>query len=216
MLTQSREMSFSVGRPDTLGMDEYHNRAIPERDDSEFAIIPWMIDFAQIIRRVSVQIYHSRISLQEKLQLALQIEMEMDRWLARLPEKIKPDIAGYRLSRSALRDPKWARRQRLVLGIRECIPSSVIWSHFNTFPGYYNVKMLLFRPFLSHFTRKLRHPPNELDQTIDKCLDAAMKTIQVIHDIYRVHTFFRCWYDTSIQCPSILTNPNQGGITQPT
>jgi hypothetical protein len=112
-------MSFSVGRPDTLGMDEYHNRSIPPRDDSEFAIIPWMIDFAQIIRRVSVQIYHSRISLQEKLQLALQIEMEMDRWLARLPEKIKPDIGGYRPSRSALRDPKWARRQRLVLGIRK-------------------------------------------------------------------------------------------------
>ncbi|CAI7613658.1 unnamed protein product [Penicillium bialowiezense] len=171
------EMSFSVGRPDTLGMDEYHNRSIPPRDDSEFAIIPWMIDFAQIIRRVSVQIYHSRISLQEKLQIALQIEMEMDRWLARLPEKIKPDIGGYRLSRSALRDPKWARRQRLVLGIR-----------------YYNVKMLLFRPFLSHFTRKLRHPPTELDLTIDKCLDSAMKTLQVVHDIYRVHTFFRCWW----------------------
>ncbi|KAJ5692955.1 hypothetical protein N7462_002378 [Penicillium macrosclerotiorum] len=171
------EMSFSVGRPDTLGMDEYHNRAIPPRDDSEYAIIPWMIDFAQIIRRVSVQIYHSRISLQEKLQLALQIEMEMDRWLARLPEKIKPDIGAYRLSRSALRDPKWARRQRLVLGIR-----------------YYNVKMLLFRPFLNHFTRKLRHPPSELEETITKGLDSAMKTIEVIHDIYRVHTFFRCWW----------------------
>ncbi|KAJ5574058.1 uncharacterized protein N7459_008485 [Penicillium hispanicum] len=171
------EMSFSVGRPDTLGMDEYHNRAIPDRDDSEYAIIPWMIDFAQIIRRVSIQIYHSRITLQEKLQLALQIEMEMDRWLARLPERIKPDIGAYRLSRSALRDPKWARRQRLVLGIR-----------------YYNVKMLLFRPFLSHFTRKLRHPPSELEETIAKCLDSAMKTIEVIHDIYRVHTFFRCWW----------------------
>lgn len=110
-------MSFSIGRPDTLGMDEYHNRSIPPRDDSEFAIIPWMIDFAQIIRQVSVQIYHSRISLQDKLQLALQIEMEMDRWLARLPEMIKPDIGGYRPSSSALRDPRWARRQRLVLGI---------------------------------------------------------------------------------------------------
>ncbi|KAJ5132624.1 hypothetical protein N7448_006782 [Penicillium atrosanguineum] len=171
------EMGFSVGRPDTLGMDEYHNRAIPERDDTEYAIIPWMIDFAQIIRRVSIHIYHSRITLQEKLQLALQIEMEMDRWLARLPEKIKPDIGAYRLSRSALRDPKWARRQRLVLAIR-----------------FYNVKMLLFRPFLSHFTRKLRHPPNELEETISKCLDAAMKTIEVVHDIYRVHTFFRCWW----------------------
>ncbi|KAJ5760437.1 hypothetical protein N7520_007593 [Penicillium odoratum] len=170
-------MSFSVGRPDTLGMDEYHNRAIPPRDDSEYAIIPWMIDFAQIVRKVSVQIYHSRITLQEKLQLALQIEMEMDRWLARLPEKLRPDIGANRSPRSALRDPKWARRQRLVLGIR-----------------YYNVKMLLFRPFLSHFTRKLRHPPSELEETIAKCLDAAMKTIEVIHDIYRVHEFFRCWW----------------------
>ncbi|KAI2792871.1 hypothetical protein POX_b02914 [Penicillium oxalicum] len=171
------ELSFSVGRPDTLGMDEYHNRAFPDRDDSEYAIISWMVDFAQIIRRVSVQIYHSRITLQEKLHTALQIEAEMDRWLARLPDRIKPDIDPNRASRPALRDPKWARRQRLVLGIR-----------------YYNVKMLLFRPFLSHFTRKLRHPPNELEETISKCLDAAMKTIEVIYDIYRVHTFFRCWW----------------------
>ncbi|KAJ5124501.1 uncharacterized protein N7515_008326 [Penicillium bovifimosum] len=171
------EMSFSVGRPDTLGMDEYHNRSIPPRDDSEFAIIPWMIDFSQIIRRVSIQIYHSRISLQEKLQLALQIEMEMDRWVARLPERIRPDIAGHSQSRNALRDPKWARRQRLVLGIR-----------------YYNVRMLLFRPFLSHFPRTPSREPDELDQAIDKCLESAMKSLQIIHDIYCVHTFFRCWW----------------------
>ncbi|KAE8354811.1 fungal-specific transcription factor domain-containing protein [Aspergillus coremiiformis] len=171
------EMSFSVGRPDTLGMNEYHNRALPERDDSEYAIIPWMVDFAHIIRKVSVQIYHSRITLQDKLQVALQIETELDRWMLRLPARIKPDVLRERACGGALRDPKWARRQRLVLGIR-----------------YYNIKMLLFRPFLSHFTRKLRHPPIELEQTIKKCLDAAMKTIEVIYDIYRVHTFFRCWW----------------------
>lgn len=117
-------MSFSVGRPDTLGMDEYHNRAMPDRDDSEYAIIPWMTDFAQIIRRVSVQIYHSRITLQEKLHLGLQIESDMDRWLTRLPEKLRPDIGTDRPSRSALRDPKWARRQRLVLGISELIANT--------------------------------------------------------------------------------------------
>ncbi|PYH95317.1 RmlC-like cupin [Aspergillus ellipticus CBS 707.79] len=171
------EMSFSVGRPDTLGMDEYHNRALPERDDSEYGIIPWMVDFAYIIRKVSVQIYHSRITLQEKLHLALQIEIELDRWMARLPDRIKPDSLQRTAPGGALRDPKWARRQRLVLGIR-----------------YHNVKMLLFRPFLSHFTRKLRHTPMELEQTIAKCLDAAMKTIEVIYDIYRIHTFFRCWW----------------------
>ena len=119
ILTPYREMSFSVGRPDTLGMDEYHNRSLPERDDSEYAIIPWMVDFAQIIRKVSVQIYHSRFTLQDKLQLALQIEQEMDRWVARLPPRIKPGLQGQPVSGGALRDPKWARRQRLVLGIRE-------------------------------------------------------------------------------------------------
>ncbi|OQD76164.1 hypothetical protein PENDEC_c005G04904 [Penicillium decumbens] len=30
--------------------------------------------------------------------------------------------------------------------------------------------------------------------TITKCLDAAMKTIEVVYDISRVHTFFRCWW----------------------
>ncbi|KAL4888838.1 fungal-specific transcription factor domain-containing protein [Aspergillus ambiguus] len=171
------EMSFSVGRPDSLGMDEYHNRPLPERDDSEYAIIPWMVDFAQMIRKVSIQIYHSRITLQDKLHVALQIEAELDRWMLKLPERIKPDILGHDVSGRTLRDPKWARRQKLVLGIR-----------------YHNVKMLLFRPFLSHFTRKLRHPPSELEEAIAKCLDAAMRTIEVIYDIYRIHTFFRCWW----------------------
>ncbi|KAF7588352.1 hypothetical protein BBP40_005781 [Aspergillus hancockii] len=187
------EMSFSVGRPDTLGMDEYHNRALPDRDDSEFSIIPWMVDLAQMIRKVSVQIYHSRITLQDKLQVALQIEAELDRWMLRLPDRIKPDVLRRGASGGALRDPKWARRQRLVLGIRGfSVMNSIGFQLIQ--PGYYNVKMLLFRPFLSHFTRKLRHPPIELETTIGKCLDAAMKTIEVIYDIYRIHTFFRCWW----------------------
>lgn len=71
--------------------------------------------------------------------------------------------------------------------------------------GYYNVKMLLFRPFLGHFTRKLRHTPSELEETIAKCLDAAMRTIEVIYDIYRVHTFFRCWYVLSVLASPVLT-----------
>ncbi|KAI9374232.1 fungal-specific transcription factor domain-containing protein [Aspergillus egyptiacus] len=179
------EMSFSLGRPDTLGMDEYHNRPLPPRDDTQYAIIPWMVDFARLTRKVSVQIYHSRLSLREKLFVALAIESEMDTWIAQLPEHIRPDfVTGLVINRNALRDPKWARRQRVVLGIR-----------------YYNVKMLLFRPFLSHFTSfpsQLQTAEPELRSTlvatVSKCLEAAEKTITIIHDIYRLHTFFRCWW----------------------
>ncbi|KAL2811459.1 fungal-specific transcription factor domain-containing protein [Aspergillus cavernicola] len=196
------EMSFSLGRPDTLGMDEYHNRPLPPRDSSQYAIIPWMVDFARITRKVSVQIYHRRLTLSEKLTVALAIEAELDTWMAQLPDHIRPDFVSPVVARNALRDPKWARRQRVVLGIR-----------------YYNVKMLLFRPFLGHFTSFQTHhhhhhqharqteiepkpdpDPESIDlqckltETITKCLDAAEKTISVIQDIYRLHTFFRCWW----------------------
>jgi hypothetical protein len=110
------EMSFSLGRPDTLGMDAYHNRRLPEIDDSEFAIIPLMVDFAQIIRRVSVIIYHTRSTWQEKMIQACQIERELETWVARLPERIKPFSPRERVLWS-LKEPKWCRRQRLVLNI---------------------------------------------------------------------------------------------------
>lgn len=123
-LTDNRELSFSLGRPDTLGMDEYHNRCQPNRDEhSEYTIIPIMVDLAHIIRRVSVDIYHSRISLQQRMKHSLEIEQKLDNWLDALPKILRPDFGqlngkGDASSISVLRDPKWSRRQRLVLGIR--------------------------------------------------------------------------------------------------
>lgn len=119
-------MSFSLGRPDTLGLDDYHNRPLPPRNSSQYAIIPWMVDFARITRKVSVQIYHRRLTLTEKLAAALTIEAELDAWVAQLPGWIRPGFigtdggtsAGAGFGRNDLKDPKWARRQRLVLGIR--------------------------------------------------------------------------------------------------
>jgi Fungal specific transcription factor domain len=112
------EMSFSLGRPDCLGMNEYHNRTLPSFQDTEFAIIPAMVDFAQIIRRVSISIYHRKLKWQEKIRLASQIETELDQWVVSLPEKIRPFTLGRRAI-GALKEPKWCRRQRLVLNIRK-------------------------------------------------------------------------------------------------
>lgn len=182
-------MSLSVGRPDTLGMDKFHNRTLPKRDDSESAIISWMVDFSQIIRKISVQIYHSRLSPHEKLQRALQIDAEMDRWFALLPDRIKPDVRGQTFVR--LREPKWARRQRLVLGIRKS--SEVLFILSNVVPGYCSMKTLLFGPFLRNCIHRLGDTPPELRQPISRCLDSAKKTIEVIYNTYTAHTFFRSW-----------------------
>ncbi|RDW74385.1 Zn(II)2Cys6 transcription factor [Aspergillus mulundensis] len=273
------EMSFSLGRPDTLGLDDYHNRPLPPRNHTQYAIIPWMVDFARITRKVSVQIYHRRLTLEDKLAMALAIENELDCWIRNLPEWIRPGFIkageaenesaavdrgeggdgiggaiatedginvgiggmGIGAGRNDLKDPKWARRQRLVLGIRMSSQLTLLRAYkhdeLTTASGYYNVKTLLFRPFLRHATSKSKatsrprsrskpangarnrsdtattastnitmtmktdtptepEPDTEslLSTTISKCLDAAQNTISVIHDIYRVHTFFRCWW----------------------
>jgi hypothetical protein len=59
--------------------------------------------------------------------------------------------------------------------------------------GYHNVKMLLFRPFLTYIARNPEHTSTELEEVVPKCLDSAEKTINVIHDTYMMHTFFRSW-----------------------
>lgn len=108
-------MSFALGRPDTLGMDEYHNRRLPPADN-EGAIIPCMISLANLIRKVSIGVYQSTTGYRAKLDLALRIDCEIDGWISSLPEVIRPETSKRFAS---LKDPKWARRQRLVLHIRK-------------------------------------------------------------------------------------------------
>lgn len=125
-MTPNREMSFSLGRPDTLGMDEYHNRSQPGREEvCDSTVIPIMVDCARIVRSVSIDIYHSGVSTHERLQRSLQIESRLDAWLEELPEILQPSFGRSRQQQqqglvpiSSLRDPKWSRRQRLVLEIR--------------------------------------------------------------------------------------------------
>jgi hypothetical protein len=118
--TANREIAFNLGRPDTLGMDEYHNRQPQAIKESEHAIIPCMILFSKITRQVSTEIYFSRLPWKEKLQNADHIQRELNLWVETLPLAIKPDttIEG-RLSQLALREPKWCRRQRLTIRLRE-------------------------------------------------------------------------------------------------
>ncbi|KAK2739894.1 hypothetical protein FQN55_009067 [Onygenales sp. PD_40] len=162
LFSQEIEMSFSLGRPDTLGMDEYHNRRIPEPDDSEYAIIPCMVTFAHIIRKVSIGIYHSNSPVEDTISLALEIEEELDLWLRNLPDNIRPSPLRPP-HMGALKEPKWCRRQRLVLEIR-----------------YHNVKMLLFRPYLSYYIQNQKLAPDIVKTVVDKCLSSARRTIEII------------------------------------
>lgn len=135
-LLHNRELSFSLGRPDTLGLDEYHNRCQPSREgDSEYSIIPIAVDLAHMIRQVSVDLYHSRATIQQRMKDSLAIEQRLNKWLDELPKILQPDFGqpggSVNTSISALRDPKWSRRQRLVLGIR------TLKKKLYSFPSFY-------------------------------------------------------------------------------
>ncbi|KAJ4129069.1 hypothetical protein NW768_007600 [Fusarium equiseti] len=161
------EMSFLLGRPDTLGQDEYHNRVMPPVDESEYAIISEMVQFGRIMRKVSIGIYHSQLPTPETIGLACDIEREMDSWVNSLPQR----------RGASLREPDWRRKQRLVLELR-----------------YHNVRMLLFRPFVSHYARERLRPSDEFMATVEKCISSAQKTIEIVYEAYKVHTYFRTWW----------------------
>ena len=151
--------------------------------------------------------YLSKSSLREKISTANQIQEELDSWLAALPDTIRPHLSEDETSFRISKDPKWARRQRLVLHLREyLLPLRLmLGSWATTTLGYFNVKMVLYRPFLAYASQSLRRLPAAFEATVAKCVDAARETIEVMHDTFRHHVFFRTWFVLHTHATDIAT-----------
>jgi hypothetical protein len=133
------ELSFGMGRPDTLGADVYHNRHFPitiySRDavgasgsspdlhePPQCAILEFMVSFSRIIRIIRLQLYVPDSPATRDPTVALQhaatIEQELDGWLANLPDTLRPQrVFSQETSLKSAREPQFARKQKLVLGI---------------------------------------------------------------------------------------------------
>ncbi|KAK4119489.1 hypothetical protein N657DRAFT_581552 [Parathielavia appendiculata] len=190
------EISFAMGRPDTLGADSYHNRRFPRVRDSEIAntpdtesldlgdppycgIIEPMVEFARITKRVCLAIYLQDNTTPRTIAVANQIERELDEWVERVPPSFRPQIKDPTQPETlkSAKEPKWAKRQRLVLLIR-----------------YFNLKILLFGSILLTSTAAERASLPSSTVSIQKCLEAAKQTIQVIYQVYQHHDFFHTWF----------------------
>ena len=171
------ETSFALGRPDGLGSDAYHNQPMPSLHGGETAIITVMVDFSRIVKEVSETIYLSDLHWADKTERASRIETKMHGWLQNLPDAVRPSISGSSTLPRIAKDPTWAKRQRLVLELR-----------------FYNVKMVLFRPFLAAALRSKQSRSQHIEEAVTKCVAAAQSTIELMHEMYRSHTFFRTWW----------------------
>ncbi|KAK9776256.1 putative Fungal-specific transcription factor domain-containing protein [Seiridium cardinale] len=185
------EMSFAMGRPDTLGADLYHNRSFPlignetsgsspddRFDPPQCAIIKSMVDLSRITRSICLDIYLPETITPRTVALAYRLEQDLDKWVEGLPEAIRPRQAtGEPVSLKSVRDPQWAKRQRLVLGIR-----------------YHNLRILTFGSLLLTSTSNERSTLPGIREGVQKCLDSAKQTIDTIYVTYQHHDFFRTWY----------------------
>jgi hypothetical protein len=170
------EMSFALGRPDSLGLDIYHNQTMPAVDETEDAILATMVGFARLVRKVSVSIYASAQSTSERLAIAAEIESEMDAWLASVPSIIRPTFHGEQSS-TMIKEPKWAKKQKHTLKFR-----------------YLNVKMVLYRPFLLHAATTDGPLESVLQTAVNTCVSSARATIQLMHQMYCELPYFRTWW----------------------
>ncbi|EUC40259.1 hypothetical protein COCMIDRAFT_41389 [Bipolaris oryzae ATCC 44560] len=188
------EISFSVGRPDTLGADIHHNRKYPVIGTSttvdtivsemieppHCAIIGYMVDLSRITRNICHKMYLSNLSIPDMLSRANEIEKELDGWLIGLPPTLRPSVHNQTQQRSCLgsiKDAMWAKRQKLVLGIR-----------------YHNLKILLFSCVLMKSSLDERESvPGCLENT-RKCLESARQTITIIYQTYEHNDFFQTWF----------------------
>lgn len=183
------EMSFAMGRPDTLGADLYHNQRYPlirdvdvgEPDQLEpphCAIIKSMVDFSRIIRQVCLGVYLTEFNLDRTLDTAIQLEQTLNHWILALPEDIRPRLYVDMIpSLQDARAPRWVKRQRLVLTIR-----------------YHNLRILMFGTLLLRSTKEERMAVPASQEGIQKCLDSAKRTVEIIYETLQHNDFFRTWF----------------------
>jgi hypothetical protein len=183
------ETSFAMGRPDTLGADLYHNQRYPlirdvdvgephELEPPHCAIIRAMVDFSRITRQVCLGVYLAEFNLARTIDTSNQIEKHLNDWVSALPDAIRPRL--YADLKSSLQDakaPRWVKRQRLVLTIR-----------------YHNLRILMFGTLLLRSTKEERLAVPASQEGVQKCLDSARRTIEIIYETLQHNDFFRTWF----------------------
>lgn len=170
------EMSFALGRPDALGVDLFHNQVLPRADDTEHGILTPMVEFARIVRKVAMSVYAPAQSMSERLGKASEIQAQMDAWVDALPDTIRPTFHDQQAP-IMVKELRWAKKQKHTLKFR-----------------YFNVTMVLYRPFLLHAAARDKLPESGLQGAVAQCVSAARATIELMHQMYCEIPYFRTWW----------------------
>ncbi|KAJ5497241.1 hypothetical protein N7463_009228 [Penicillium fimorum] len=128
-LTHNRQTSFALGRPDSLGPDEYHTQEIPgnlgpfEGDHATSSlhvlqVVPCMVKLARIMRKVSLGLYSLPCPLREELSRSTELDAQLDYWFQSIPCHLKPENTTAQVSPLKRTGASFVKKQSVVLMTR--------------------------------------------------------------------------------------------------
>ncbi|KAK5129288.1 hypothetical protein LTR08_003618 [Meristemomyces frigidus] len=136
----------------------------------ETAIITVMVGLSRILKMASSEMYcdAEHRPVLDRWKRGLELTEALDQWRLALPPFLNFDA-------TTLNDTVWAYTQKVVLKMR-----------------FYNARIVINRPFI---VKSATSGDNAgYSQHVDICLDAARKTIHLIHDAFINRMYLRTWW----------------------
>ncbi|OQV07089.1 Fungal specific transcription factor domain-containing protein [Cladophialophora immunda] len=179
------QTSFALGRPDSLGPDEYHTQDLPIKSVEEarsntnaLDIVPCMVHLSRIMRQVALALYTVPCEMDEKLQRAQTLDAGLCSWHEQIPASLRIDhhqVPGQSLKPSGLASR--AKKQSVVLQLR-----------------YLNLRMIVHAAFMTQSDTDASGDAMSVRECQCKCLEAAESTIDLIYNTFLSDHFFQTWW----------------------
>ncbi|EXJ67589.1 uncharacterized protein A1O5_09602, partial [Cladophialophora psammophila CBS 110553] len=187
-LRTDRQTSFALGRPDSLGSDQYHTQYLPPAVLEEsissphvLQIVPCMVDLSRIMRKVALDLYAQPCEMEQKLQRAKALDAELGRWLEQVPPHLRPEQQTESgLSLKSRRLASYIKKQSVVLQLR-----------------YLNLRMVTHAVFMTDTKSAESDVASSLRECRCRCIQAAEETIDLMYSTFRTDDYFQTWWYNS-------------------
>ncbi len=179
------QTSFALGRPESLGPDEYHTQRLPLEalEDPSLSphilqVVPCMIELSRITRQVALDLYTRQWEMEEKLHRAKTLDAELEQWLQQLPLHLRfePQNGSDNLLKPSRR-ANYIKKQSVVLKLR-----------------YLNLRMLIHAVFMTHVETTRSDGSTCLRKCQCQCMKTAEDTIDLMYETFRKDDFFQTWW----------------------
>ncbi|KIX02764.1 uncharacterized protein Z518_08706 [Rhinocladiella mackenziei CBS 650.93] len=185
------QTSFALGRPDSLGPDQYHTQHFPTADPGEstssphpdvLQIVPCMVGLSRIMRKVALELYTQPCGMEYKLPQAKTLDDELEHWLEQVPAHLRSEPPS--ASDPSLLKPRrlasYIKKQSVVLRLR-----------------YLNLRMVIHAVFMTDTKTDTQYDIACLQKCQSRCIQSAEDAIDLIYSTFCSSDYFQTWWYNS-------------------